>query len=177
VKHTLRQSSEQVDRAPQNFFTLAGSAIAGLVIGEVLYVAVTGRIPMPMPMPWWFSASLAYAAAVWAFRETSRWLQAALVLFVAVQVLPYTHLSTAPIVRWGLTAAAQLGMGLLMNVAFWHATRRRVKLVALALVLAAAPIRYWTVYNWHSILDRHPPPGAVNLAEPSNTPLLPTSGT
>jgi hypothetical protein len=158
VNHRIRTGLERSpnhNRPPEHFFTFAGSVIVGLTLGEVLYVAIVGRPPAPTPIwPWWFSALLVAAVMVWVFRQPNGRLRAAFVFFVAIEALPHAHLSGAPSAVWGLNTAAELGFGVLLVAAFWQVTRTRVKLVALAVLLLAVPIRYWTIYNWHSVLDR-----------------------
>jgi hypothetical protein len=106
--------------------TVAGLGIVGFVIGEIVYVVAGGRPPVPTPtLPWWGSLLMVSMVAVWVFRQPNRRLRIAVPFSAAVFALPYAHHLAPPHVLWALSAAAH-----------------------------AAPFRYWTVYNWHSILDR-----------------------
>jgi hypothetical protein len=156
---------------------VVGCVLLGLVVGEVFYVALVGSPPVPTPQPWWFSVLLVGAVAVWGFRQTSLTLRAAVGLFALSQAVPHVPESAPPTLVWGVYAAVQLGFGLLLCAAYWSVTRTQVKALALTLLVLAAPARYWTIYNWHSVVDDPRERHGVERAVPSEKPLLPTSGT
>ena len=147
---------EKGNREPENVLSLVASAILGLALGEVMYVAVGGRIPESGPvLPWYLALGFAVGALAWAARESNRALRAALVIFAIGQMWPYVQVSTDPAFRWALRIFWSIALGLLVHVAFWRVTRTRLKVVALIVSIACVPIRYWSISNWHALVDRY----------------------
>jgi hypothetical protein len=134
------------------FRTLTGAGLTGLVPGEACYWFATYRSPGGSPAPpWWITALLVTFALLAALRAPQP-LRSALVLFGIGELARFTPIAGAGWAYWSVRSALTVGVALLMVAAGWRETRPSLKMAAVLLLLAAIPVRYWTLSHWHRSL-------------------------
>ena len=133
---------------------VAGAAILGLIIGEVLYYSVTNRLPASLgPRPWWFVGFFVVVPLVLAIRTESLVIRAALILLASGEL--YSVWRPESLLDWALQHSISVAAILLLQIACWRLVKHRFRVAAIVIVLVAIPIRYWSVRNWHATIDRY----------------------
>jgi hypothetical protein len=136
----------------------AGVLMLGFLVGGWLYVAVTGHrysnIPLGGQRDWSAAPFLAINALLILFAPNAAIRSAFIIGAFGQMVSLTTPIGGAGLWAWAMRELIEVVMAALLVWGGRRAvTRRDLRVLAALIFIVAIPVRYWTIKQWHDIVN------------------------